>query len=64
MRLFFISFIIVLNLFVWFVFPWVIKRQMRLDPGKWFKRVLRIVQVVFGLVSIYGIYKVLLMFES
>ncbi len=59
---FFISFIVVLNVFVWIIFPWVISKQLRLKKTLVYKRIILAIQIIFTLVSIYGIYKVIELF--
>ncbi len=60
---FFISFIVVLNVFVWIIFPWVISKQLRLKKTLVYKRIILAIQIIFTLVSIYGIYKVIELFK-
>ncbi len=63
MTVFFITFFIVLNLFVWVILPWIISKQLRLKKSKIFKRIILTIQILFTLISIYGIYKVFQIFE-
>ncbi len=60
---FFISFIVVLNIFVWLIFPWIINKQLRLKKTLIYKRIILTIQILFSLVSLYGIYKVIELFN-
>ncbi len=63
MREFFIAFFVILNLFVWIIFPYIISKQLKLKKNKTFKRVILIIQILFTLLSLYGVYKVFEIFE-